>query len=30
MICPHCKLIVCCMKHAEYLHENFHEPKVPK
>lgn len=30
MNCPDCDGFVCCVKHAKYIHSNFHDPKVDK
>lgn len=30
MNCPDCDGFVCCVKHAKYIHNNFHDPKGVK
>ena len=27
MKCPDCDAVVCCLRHAQYLHLTYHEPK---
>ncbi len=30
MKCPNCDKVVCCQKHAQFLHLTYHEPQEKK
>jgi hypothetical protein len=30
MKCPDCDKVVCCLKHAQFLHLTYHEPQEKK